>query len=243
LAILAAKKEVWMNFSRASELTKIFILLTWVLMLFGCTSLNRQISVQVPMNPDRGETSIYKKHMIKAALFISEDNKYYLYKGTPSDSRFSSIEHSFPLGKGMEEISLWVFSQYFREVTLVKSMSEASNFKIMIIPQIEDFMFRYDYAAPTLGLEFIIPTVSMKVQATLSGDGKRIWEKSKKSFGQKKIVMAGQNFGYEETMGEVTTQVLSDLLKRLAEELYTAPEVDDYLASIPPDKMNPSTAK
>jgi hypothetical protein len=209
-----------------------FFLLTLVFLFWGCGSIRRTISV--PMNPS-GELRAYRKIPVSAGLFISKENKYYAFKGTPSGHQFSGLEHSFPLGKALETISLQVFSQYYREVKLMTGRAEGRNFKIIIVPQIEGFDFRYDYVTKGSGSstsEYVVPTVAMNVQVAFYGDGHEIWKKSRKSSARKEVYMVSSNFRYEKAMGEVASRALSESVSVLAEELMMAPEVEKYLADV-----------
>ena len=220
---------------------KIFSLFTFAFLLGECMASRGTISV--PMNPDMGALRVSKKIPATVGLFISQENKYYSYKGTPPPgSEFSGLEHSFPLGKALEKISMQRFSQYYREVKLVSPPLEAKDFKIIIEPQIEEFAFRYDYITKGSGsstFEYVVSTVTLKVNVTFYGDGKRIWNRSlKASSAPKEILMSGRNFDYKEAIGEAASQALVDSVSRIAEELSVAPEVEDYLADIAPTIPN-----
>jgi hypothetical protein len=221
----------------ASKVIRFFFLLTAAFLFWGCASTRGSISV--PMDPDISGMRGYKRIPVKVGLFVSQENKFYAYKGTPSPgSEFPTFEHSFPLGKALETISLRVFSQYFREVNLVRTRPEGENFKVLIEPEIEEFAFHYGYLTKGGGsstFEYVVPTVVTKVKVTLYGDGKRIGNKSMKSSAQKEFIMLGRNYNYEKGMGEVASQALIDAVSRIAEELSMDPAVENYLEAIAPE--------
>ena len=124
---------------------------------WGCATLPKEISV--PMNADVQKLQVYKKLPVQAALLISEEDKNYVYKVTPSIFSLSGIVHVFPLGQALEKDSAQVFSQIFKGVQVVRTPEEAKKFKIVIAPKIEDFSFRYEEGkASYSNIETIIET-------------------------------------------------------------------------------------
>ena len=211
--------------------TKIFsFLFLWGFSFWGCATLPKE--VYVPMNPDVERLAIYKKFPVQAALLISEEDKNYVYKVTPSIFRLSNIVHVFPLGDALEKDSVQIFSQIFRGVQVVRTPAEAQKFKIVIAPKIEDFSFRYDEGKASYNsVQYILFTATIKGKITLYSEGTQIWEKSVKSPEQQKTARYLTGFTNEEDMGEVASRALNYALKQMAEEIFQDPEVEKNAAS------------
>jgi hypothetical protein len=117
---------------------------------------------------------VYKKFSVQAALLISEEDEDYIYKGTPSNFRHSSIVHVFPLGEALEKNAVQIFSQILRGVQVARTPAEAQKFKIVIAPRIEDFNFRYDAGGISYIITYIVPTPAIKVRTTVYSDQTKI---------------------------------------------------------------------
>ena len=206
----------------------------------GCASMKKEI--YIPLNPEVDRLPIYRKFSVQAGLFISEEDKNCVYKGTPSGSLLTNIVHVFPLGDALEKGSMQVFSQIFRHMEIVRTPAEAKKFKIVIAPQIEDFNFRYDeakdYYLKQMGdTRYIVPTAAVKVKITIYSEGARVWEKGIKSPEEKKPVPYNPGFANEKEMGEVVCEALNYALKKMAEEIAQDPEVEKNAASISIDGL------
>jgi hypothetical protein len=208
---------------------------------WGCITLPKEI--YVPLNADVEGLRVYKKIPVRAALLISEEDKNYVYKGTPSGFRLSNIVHVFPLGEALEKDSVQIFSQIFRGVQVVRTPAEAQNFKIVIAPKMEDFSFRYDEGGISFTTTYIIPTAAIKVKTTVYSAGTRIWERSVKSPEQTKRIAYYAGFTNENEMGEVASQALIYVLKKIAEELVQDPEVEENAGSISIDGLTKTYAQ
>ena len=201
---------------------------------WGCASLPKE--VYVPMNPEVERLPVNRKLPLQAALLISEEDKNYVYKVTPSVERLSNIVHTFPLGDALEKDSVQIFSQIFTGVQVVRTPAEAQKFKMVIAPKIEEFSFRYDEGKGSYSdIRYIVPTAAIKVKTTLYREGTQIWEKSIKSPEQRKTTPYNQAFTNENEMGEVASQALNYALKKIAEEIAQDPEVEKNVANIPLD--------
>ena len=175
---------------------------------------------------------------------ISEEDKNYVYKVTPSIEQLSSIVHVFPLGDALEKDSVQIFSQIFMGVQVVRTPAEAQKFKMVIAPKIEEFSFRYDEGKGSYSdIRFIVPTASIKVKTTLYREGIQIWEKSIKSPEQRKTTPYNPAFTSENEMGEVASQALNYALKKTAEEIVQDPEVEKNAANIPLDRRKKTYAQ
>jgi hypothetical protein len=212
---------------------------------WGCAPMPKEI--YVPLNTDVERLPIYRKFPVQAALLISEEDKNYVYKGTPASSLLSNIVHVFPLGDALEKDSVQIFSQIFRHVQIVRTPAEAQNFKIVIAPKIEDFNFRYDEAKDyylRMGdTRYIVPTAAIKVKITLYSEGTQIWGKSVKSPEQQKPIPYNAGFANEKEMGEVVSQALNYALGRIAEEIAQDPEVEKKAARISIDGLTKTYAQ
>jgi hypothetical protein len=197
----------------------------------GCATSPKE--VYVPLNREAERIQVYKRFPVQAALLISEEDKNYTHKVTPTIFNLSGIVHVFPLGDALEKDSIQIFSQIFRGVQVVRTPAAAQKFKIVIAPKIEEFSFRYDemkvgasYQAPRIQF-----TAAAKAKITLYSAGTQIWEKSVKSPEQRKTSAYQQGFTNEEDMGEVAFQALNYALKKMAEEMAQDPEVEKNSAS------------
>jgi len=196
------------------------------------------------MNADVQKLQVYKKLPVQAALLISEEDKNYVYKVTPSIFSLSGIVHVFPLGQALEKDSAQVFSQIFKGVQVVRTPEEAKKFKIVIAPKIEDFSFRYEEGkASYSNITYIVPMAAIKVKTTVYGGGSPIWEKSIKSPEQRKTVPYQQGFTNENEAGEIASQALNYALRKTAEEIIQDPEVEKNAASIAIDGLTKTYAK
>ena len=191
---------------------------------WGCAPLPKEINV--PLNTDVERLPIYRKFPVQAALLISEEDKNYVYKGTPASSLLSNIVHVFPLGDALEKDSVQIFSQIFMGVQVVRTRAEAQKFKIVIAPKIEEFNFRYNEAKGSYSALNILFTATIKGKITLYSEGTQIWEKSVKPPEQQKIAHYQTGFTNEEEMGEVASRALNYALKKMAEEIVQDPEVE-----------------
>jgi len=210
--------------------------------LWGCASLPKE--VYVPLNPDVESFPVYRKLPVQAALLISEGDKNYVYKVTPSIEQLSNTVHIFLLGDALEKNSIQVFSQIFRGVQVVRTSAEAQKFKIVIAPKIEEFNFRYDEGKSSYSdVRYILFTVTMKVKTTLYREGTQIWEKGVKSPAQQKTSPYHTGFTNEDDMGEVASRALNYALKKMAEEIAQDPEVEKNAASPTSDGPNKTYAR
>ena len=197
----------------------------------GCASLPKE--VYVPLNPDVERLPVYRKLPVQAALLISEGDKNYVYKVTPSIEQLSNIVHVFPLGEALEKDSVQIFSQIFSGVQVVRTPAEAQKFKIVIAPKIEEFNFDYAAAQASYSdVRYILFTATIKVKTTLYREGTQIWEKGVKSPAQQKTSPYHQGFTNEDDMGEITSQALNYALKKMAGEIAQDPEVEKNVANI-----------
>jgi len=207
-----------------------FFLILFGFSFWGCASLPKEINV--PLYGEAEKIRVNKKFPAQAALLISEEDKNYTYKVTPSIFNLSNIVHVFPLGDALEKDSIQIFSQIFSGVQVVRTPAEAQKFKMVIAPKIEEFRFNYDEGKGSYtDIRYIVFTATIKGKVTLYREGTQIWEKSVKSPEQKKTVPYTQGFTNEEDMGEVTFQALNYALKRMAEEMARDPEVGKNAAS------------
>jgi hypothetical protein len=209
---------------------------------WGCATMPKEISI--PMNADVERLQVYKKFPLQAALLISEEDKNYVYKVTPSIFELSGIVHVFPLGQALEKYSVQVFSQIFTGVQVVRTPEEAKKFKIVIVPKIEDFSFRYEEGKGSYSdVLFIVPAAAIKVKTTLYGGATPIWEKSVKSPEQKKTIPYRHGFTNEDDAGEIASRALNYALKKTAEEIMQDPEVEKNAASIAIDRLTKTYAQ
>jgi len=217
--------------SKTSCKTVIFaFLLLFGFSFGGCATLPKEI--YVPLQGEAERIRVYRKFPVQAALLISEEDRNYTYKVTPSIFRLSNIVHVFPLGEALEKDSIQIFSQIFSGVQVIRTPAEAQKFKIVIAPKIEEFSFRYEEGkASYTEITYIIFTATIKGKITLYSEGTQIWEKSVKSPEQQKRSAYLQGFTNEEDMGEVTSQALNYALKKMAEEIAQDPEVEKNAAS------------
>jgi hypothetical protein len=135
-----------------------------------------------------------------------------------------------------------IFSQVFRSIQVVRTPAEAQKFKIVIVPQIEDFTFRYDeakeyYVKPMGDTQYIAPTAAIKVKITVYSEGAPIWEKSVRSPEKKKPMPNPTGSVDKEVMGEVVSQALTDALARIVGEMAQDPEVEKNAASLSIDGL------
>ena len=207
---------------------------------WGCASTKKEI--YIPLNPEAERVPIYRKFSVQAGLLISEEDKNFVYKGTPSGPLLSNIAHVFPLGEALEKDSMQIFSQVFKNIQVVRTPAEAQKLKIVIVPQIEDFTFRYDeakeyYVKPLGDTRYIAPTAAIKVKVTVYSEGARIWEKSVKSPEKKKPMPNPTGTVNKEVMGEVVSQALTDALARIAGEIAQDPDVEKNAASLSIDGL------
>jgi len=199
---------------------------------WGCATLPKEI--YVPLKGEAENIRVYRKLPVQAALLIPEEDKNYTYKVTPSILHFNleNVVHVFPLGEALEEDSIQIFSQIFRGVQVVRTPAEAQKFRIVIAPKIEDFRFRYEEGKGGYQpIQFILFTAAVKGKITLYSEGTRIWEKSVTSPEQQKTSAFLQGQTNEKDMGEVTSQALGYVLKKLAEEIAQDPEVEKNAAT------------
>jgi hypothetical protein len=231
-----------MNMKKRKPLYKTLIFSFLILLGFsfwGCAPMRKEI--YIPLNPEADRLPIYRKFSVEAGLLISEEDKNFVYKGTPSGPLLSNIVHVFPLGAALEKDSVQIFSQVFRKIQVVRTPAEAQKFKIVIAPQIEDFSFRYDeakgYYLRAGDTPYIAPTAAIKVKITIYSEGTRIWEKGVKSPEKQKPSPYPTGFIKENEMGEVVSQALNDALARMAEEIAQDPEVEKNAASLSIDGL------
>jgi len=207
--------------------------------LWGCAPTKKEI--YIPLNPEADRVPIYRKFSGQAGLFISEEDRNFVYKGTPSGLLLSNIVHVFPLGEALEKSSQQIFSQVFRKIQVVRTPAEAQKFKIVVAPQIEGFTFRYDeakeYYLRAGDTPYIALTAAIKVKITIHSEGARIWEKAVKSPEKQKAIPYPGGFINENEMGEVVCQALNYALAKMAEELAQDPEVEKNAARLSIDGL------
>lgn len=214
----------------------LFLLVLFGFSFWGCATLPKEIFV--PMNADVERLQVHRKFPLQAALLISEEDKNYVYKVTPSIFQLSGIVHVFPLGQALEKESVQVFSQIFRDVQVVRTLEEAKKFKIFIAPKIEDFSFRYEEGKGQYSdVRYIVPIAAIKVKTALYGGGTQIWEKSVKSPEQQRIIPYRSGFTSENDAGEIASKALNYALKKTAEEIMQDPEVEKNAASVSIDGL------
>jgi hypothetical protein len=219
-----------------------YFLILFGFSFWGCASLSKEICV--PLNGEAEQIRVYRKFPVQAALLISEEDKNYVYKVTPSIYRLSNIVHVFPLGDALEKDSIQIFSQIFRGVQVVRTPAEAQKFKIVIAPKIEEFNFRYDEGKGSYSsVQYILFTATIKGKITLYSEGTQIWEKSVKSPEQQKTARYQSGFTNEEDMGEVAFQALNYALKKMAEEIVQDPEVEKNAAGATIDGLKKTYAR
>ena len=218
-----------------------YFLILFGFSFWGCATLPKEI--YVPLNPGAERLPVYKKFPVQAALLISEEDKNYVYKVTPSIYLLSNIVHVFPLGDALEKDSIRIFSQIFRGVQVVRTPAEAQKFKIVIAPKIEEFNFRYDEAKGSYEAPNILFTAAIKGKITLYSEGTQIWEKSVKPPEQQKIAHYQTGFTNEEDMGEVASRALNSALMKMAEEIAQDPEVEKNAAGAAIDGLKKTHAR
>jgi hypothetical protein len=231
-----------MNMKRRKAFYQTLIFSFLILLGFsfwGCAPTRKEI--YVPLNPEADRLPIYRKFSVQAGLLISEEDKNFVYKGTPSGPLLSNIVHAFPLGAALEKDSVQTLAQVFRNIQVVRTPAEAQKFKVVIAPQIEDFTFRYDEAKDyylRMGdTPYIVPTAAIKVKITIYSEGTRIWEKSVKSPETKKPIPYSAGLINEKEMGNVVSQALNYALAKMAEEIAQDPEVEKNAASLSIDGL------
>lgn len=230
-----------MNSRIFNKITVVSILILFGFSFWGCAPLRKEL--YVPLDADLERLMVYKKFPVQAALLISEEDKNYIYRGTPSSFRHSNIVHVFPLGEALEKDSVQIFSQIFRGVQVVRTPAEAQKFKIVIVPKIEDFNFRYDEGGISFHITYIVPTAAIRVKTTVYGGEAKIWEKSVKSPEQKKRIAYYSGLSNEREMGEVASQALIHALKKTAEEIAEDSEVEKNVASVSGDSLKKNYAQ
>ena len=209
---------------------------------WGCATLPKEI--YVPLNSEAERLPFHKKIPVQAALLISEGDKNYVYKVTPSIEQLSNIVHVFPLGEALEKDSVQIFSQIFSGVQVVRTPAEAQKFKIVIAPKIEEFNFDYaESQASYSDVRYILFTATIKVKTTLYREGTQIWEKGVKSPAQQKTSPYRTGFTNEDDMGKVASQALNYALKKMAEEIAQDPEVEKNAASATIDGLKKTYAR
>ena len=223
-----------MNFKTSCKTIIFSFLILGGFSFWGCASLPKE--VYVPLNPAVERLAVYRKLPVQAALLISEGDKNYVYKVTPSVEQLSGIVHAFPLGEALEKDCVQIFSQIFMGVQVVRTPAEAEKFKMVIAPKIDEFSFRYDEGKGSYSdIRYIVPTAAMKVKTTLYREGTQVWEKSVKSPEQQKTIPYNQAFTNEDEMGEVASRALNYAMKKIAEDIAQDPEVEKNVANIPHD--------
>lgn len=224
-----------MNSTTFCKIVTFSFLILFGTSFWGCASLRKELNV--PLNADVERLAVYRKFPVQAALLISEEDKNYIYKGTPSSFRLANIVHVFPLGEALEKDSVQIFSQIFRGLQVVRTPAEAQKFKVVIAPKIEGFNFRYDEGGISYITTYIVPTAAIKVRIAVYSNQTKIWEKSAKSPDQKKRIAYYSGFTPEDDMGEVASQALIYALKEIAEEIYQDPEVEKKVTSMSIDDL------
>lgn len=184
------------------------------------------------MLPQVANLGIERKIPMEAGLFITEETKNYVFRGRPDSYYGWNLEHYFPLGSSLEEVSLQVFSQVFEKVTVVRKWSQSVKNKIVIEPQIEDFHFSYPFYYS------VVVHAASRIKLKMSiwdNKNSKIWEKSLESPEIEVVSQSGIVDSYY--AGLSASNGLVQTLQKLTEDMIKDPVIEKYLANIQDDQQ------
>jgi hypothetical protein len=213
LAPLVVAIIIWVknyqNIFRKKIRSNILLFSVFIIFFYGCT-------VKVPMTPDCRGIEYKEKLPIEAGLLITEKTRQYVFRGKPESFTAGARPHEFPLGETLELASEIIFSELFKDVSLIRSLEEGRHFKLIIKPQIDDFHFRYDQLSHA---GFAVSCLSrIKVTITLFSEDTKIWEKTIESPDVKRGPWM-VNIDYERDIGESASEALVYTLNQIALEI------------------------
>lgn len=197
-----------------------------VLSLIGIAFISFGCTIKVPVSPDIGKLDIRQEIPLAAALLVTEETQNYVFKGYPESFTAGGRPHEFSLGEGLEKASVQAFSQVFQQLTVVRTLGEAKNYKLYIEPKIEDFHFRYDQLS--YGGFAVAVLSKVKVRVTLASGETKVWEKSVESPEQKKGPWA-LNFSVEKEVGASASEAIAYTLREIAKEVAEDAAVREYI--------------
>ncbi len=209
VAIIIIRIKDYPNLFRNKIQSNILLFSVLIIFFYGCT-------VKVPMTPDCRDIEYKEKLPIEAGLLITENTRRYVFRGKPESFTAGARPHEFPLGETLELASKIIFSELFKDVSLIRSLEEGQHFKLIIKPQIDDFHFRYDQLSHA---GFAVSCLSsIKVTIILFSGGAKIWEKTIESPEVRKGPWM-VNIDYEKDMGESASEALVFTLNQIALEI------------------------
>ena len=161
-------------------------------------------------------TSLVGKLDGKALIFMTTDQEQWVYSGHPTSFTGGGTTLSIPLGNITKQVALIVFSRYFEEVDSGSKMDAASQYQIVVNPNVQHFEYAYSQLKH-LGFA-ITPAVALDLQVTwFDATGKQLLQKTYSSGKQE-----GETYMVSGSPGEKVNQVLhkalADLMTQAAEE-------------------------
>lgn len=173
----------------------------------GCTQF-------IPMSPKIGELVLLKPIPVEVALLVTEETRNYVYRGHPSSFTGSAGTLEFPLGQALETVSMDAFSQVFRKVVLVRTLSDAQRYPAYIKPSVEAFDFRIE---PFNSSPFL---VQLTTRVALMDTSAKVWERVESN--QTRALRFGN---LQERWGEAATENLVTSVKKIAMAMSEDPVV------------------
>jgi hypothetical protein len=214
LLAIIAKRMPWMIVMLAS--------LLWY--CSGC------MVIKVPMVTNMEKFEIKEKIPIEAGLLITLETGSFIFRGRSDGLLNKGYLHEFPLGRELETASVQAFSQIFEKIALVRTASEAKNYRIIIEPRIEDFHFNFVSVHRSGSMITKVSNRSkIAVHMTLASSETILWEKSYESPWQEKGPTVTANIN---AVGEAAADAMADALKRLATDIINDQSLKGVLGSL-----------
>jgi hypothetical protein len=175
-----------------------FLCVLALIIVAGCTKF-------IPMSPKIGELVLLKPIPVEVALLVTDETRNYVYRGRPSSLTGSAGTLEFPLGQALETVSMDAFSQVFRKVVVVRTLSDAQRYPAHIKPSVEAFDFRIE---PFNSSPFL---VKLTMRVALMDANAQVWERVEAN--QTRALRSGD---LARLWGEAATENLVTSMKKIA---------------------------
>jgi hypothetical protein len=199
-------------------LIEIFILLFAV--LIGCTMI-------IPMEPGVKDLGVKNKLQVEVCLLIPNNTRNYIYKGTPEidGDKKNAFSFQIALGQAMEDASVKIFSQLFKNVRIIRGTGESRSCALVIRPKVDGMTNRAltDETRPDAIPRVFHSYCKIRSAATVyRGDSTKIWEKMIESSEIKSAPWKGSDSfaAVSQIGGQALSEALVQSLTKVAMEIH-----------------------
>lgn len=149
-------------------------------------------------------------------IFMTSEQEQWVYSGHPTSFTGGATTLTVPLGNITKQVTIIVFSRYFEQVDYADNMDQASQYRIVVTPNVNHFEYAYNQLK-NLGFA-ITPQMELDLHvAWYDATGNELLDKTYstgKTEGES-YMMSGSP---EEKLNHILHKSLAELMTQAAEE-------------------------